>query len=96
MTHEEFDMLGEEDLSVAKQAVRAHMCYRCVKHGHFIVVCPEAMEVKPEHKHRPRTDHKHHSRDDYKGKNKSEWRQRKSGGHKKKERVMVACSRDID
>jgi hypothetical protein len=54
------------------------------------------MEVKPEHKHCPKTDHKHCSRDDYKGKNKSEWRPRKSGGHKKKERAMVASASDID
>jgi hypothetical protein len=40
---------------------------------HFVAECPEAMEVKPKHKH--------HSRDDYKGKNKSEQRPRKSGGH---------------
>jgi hypothetical protein len=58
------------------------MCYLCGKHEHFIAKCSEAMEVKPEHKHRPRTDHKHCSRDDYKGKNKSEWRQRRSGHHK--------------
>jgi hypothetical protein len=43
------------------------------------------MEVKSEHKHRPRTDHKHCSRGDYKGMNKTERRPRKSGGHKKKE-----------
>jgi hypothetical protein len=49
-----------------------------------------ATEVKPEQKHHLRTDHKHRSRDDYKGKNKSERRPRKSGGHKKKERVVVA------
>jgi hypothetical protein len=54
------------------------------------------MEVKPEHKHCSRIDHKHHSRDDYKGKNKSEQRPRKSGGHKKKERAMVAGASDID
>jgi hypothetical protein len=54
------------------------------------------MEVKLEHKHRPRTDHKNRSRDDYKGKNKSERRPRKSGGHKKKERVMVVGASDID
>jgi hypothetical protein len=72
------------------------MCYRCGKHRHFIAECPEAMEVKPEHKHRSRTDHKHRSRDDYKGKNKSERRPRKSGGHKKKERAMVAGASDID
>jgi hypothetical protein len=72
------------------------MCYRCGKHGHCIAECPEAMEVKPEHKHRSRTDHKHHSRDDYKGKNKSERRPRKSGGHKNKERAMVADASDID
>jgi hypothetical protein len=53
------------------------------------------MEVKPEHKHRPRTDHKHRSRDNYKGKNKSERRPRKSGAHKK-ERAMVAGASDID
>jgi hypothetical protein len=72
------------------------MCHRCGKHGHFIAECPEAMEVKAEHKHRSRTDHKHRSRDDYKGKNKSERRPRKSGGHKKKERAMVAGASDID
>jgi hypothetical protein len=72
------------------------MCYRCGKHGHFIAESPESMEVKPEHKHRPRTDHKHCSRDDYKGKNKSEQRPRKSGGHKKKERAMVAGANDIN
>jgi hypothetical protein len=72
------------------------MCYRCGKHRHFIAECPEAMEVKPEHKHHPRTDHKHRSRDDYKGKNKFERRPRKSGGHKKKERAMVVGASDID
>jgi hypothetical protein len=72
------------------------MCYRWGKHRHFIAKCPEAMEVKPEHKHRPRTDLKHRSRDDYKGKNKFEWRPRKNGGHKKKERVMVAGASVID
>jgi hypothetical protein len=83
MPDEEFDMLGEDDLALLsrrfermytnrKNAWRSlGMCYRYEKHGHFIAECPEAMEVKPEHKHRPRTDHKHRSRDDYNGKNKS-------------------------
>jgi hypothetical protein len=53
------------------------------------------VEIKPEHKHRPRIDHKHCSRDDYNGKNKSEWRPKKSGGHKKV-CVMVAGVSDID
>jgi hypothetical protein len=105
---EEFDVLGEEDLALLSRRFErmytnwkntrrsSGMCYWCGKHGHFIAECPEAMEVKPEHKHRPRTDHKHRSTDDYKGKNKFERRPRKSGGHKKKERAMVAGASDID
>jgi hypothetical protein len=54
------------------------------------------MEVKPEHRQRPRTNHKHRSRDDYMGKNKSKRRPRRSGGHKKKERAMVAGASNID
>jgi hypothetical protein len=54
------------------------------------------MEVKPERKHHPRTNHKHRSRDDYKGKNKSERSPRRSGGHKKKQWVMVAVASDIN
>jgi hypothetical protein len=108
MPDEEFDVLGEEDLVLLsrrfesmymnwKNARRSSgMCYRCGKHMHFIAECPEAMEVKPKHKHLSRTDHKHHSTDNYKGKNKSERRPRKSGGHKKKERAMVAGASDID
>jgi hypothetical protein len=104
----EFDMLGEEDLALLsrrfecmytnrKNARRSSgMCYWCEKHGHFIAECLEAIEVKSEHKHCLRTDNKHHSRDDYKGKNKSERRPRRSGGHKKKERAMVAGASDID
>jgi hypothetical protein len=97
MPDEEFDVLGEEDLALLSRQfermytnwknaqTRSGMCYRCGKHGHFIIECPKAMEVKPEHKHHLRTDHKHRLRDDYKGKNKSERRPRKSGCHKKKE-----------
>jgi hypothetical protein len=105
---EEFDVVGDEDLALLsrrfermytnrKNARRSSsMCYRCGKHGHFIAECLEAMEVKPEHKHRSRTNHKHRSRDNYKCKNKSERRPRKNGGHKKKERAMVAGASDID
>jgi hypothetical protein len=108
MPDEEFDMLGEEDLVLLsgrfermftnRKNVRrsSGMCYRCGKHGHFIAEYPETMEVKPEHKYRLRTDHKNRSRDDYKGKNKSERRPRKCGGHKKKERAMVAGASNID
>jgi hypothetical protein len=108
MPDEEFHVLGEEDLALlSRQFERMYTnrknarrssgtCYRCMKHGHFIAKCSDAMEIKPEHKHRPRTEHMHFSRDDYKGKNKSERRPRKSGGHKKKERVMVAGASDID
>jgi hypothetical protein len=83
MPDEEFDVLGEEDLTLLSRRYEcmytnrkntrrsSGMCYRCGKHRHFIVDCPEAMEVKPDHKHHPRTD-KHRSRDDYIGKNKSE------------------------
>jgi hypothetical protein len=108
MPNEEFDMLGEEDLALLSRRFErmytsrkntrrsSGMCYQCGKHGHFIAECPKTMEVKPNHKHRPRTDHKHRSRDDYKGKNKSERRSRRSGCHKKKERAMVAGASDID
>jgi hypothetical protein len=108
MLDDEFDVLGEDDLALLsrwfermytnrKNARRSlGMCYWCGKHGHFITECPEAMEVKPEHKHHSRTDHKPRSGDDYKGKNKSERRPRKSGGHRKKERAMVAGVSDID
>jgi hypothetical protein len=108
MQDEEFELLGEEDLALLSRRFErmymnrkntrrsSGMCYQCGKYGHFIVECSEAMEVKPENKHRPRTDHKHCSRDDYKGKKKSERSPRKSGGHKKKERAMVVGASDID
>jgi hypothetical protein len=94
---EEFDMLSEEDLALLsrwfermytnrKNARRSSgMCYQCGKHGNFIAECPEAMEVKPEHKNRSKTDHKHRLREDYKG-----------SGPNKKERAMVASASDID
>jgi hypothetical protein len=108
MPDEEFNVLGEEDLALLSRRFErmytnrkntqrnSGMCYQCGKHKHFIAECPEAMEVNPEHKHRSRINHKHRSRDDYKSKNKSERRPRKSGGHKKKERAMVAGASDID
>jgi hypothetical protein len=75
---EEFEVLSEEDLALLsrcfesvytnwKNARRSSvMCYRCWKHEHFIAECLKAMDVKPEHKHHPRTEDKHHSRDDHK------------------------------
>jgi hypothetical protein len=108
MPDEELDVLGEEDLALLSRRFEhmytnrknartsSDMCYQCEKHEHFIFECLEAMEVKPEHKHRPRTDHKNHSRDDYKGKNKFERKPRRSGGHKKKVRAMVAGASDIN
>jgi hypothetical protein len=107
MPDEEFNVLGEEDFVLLSRRFErmytnqkntqrsSGMCYRCGKNRH-ITECPKAMEVKPEHEHRPRTDYKHRSRDDYKGKNKSERRPRRSGGHKKKERAMIAGVSDID
>jgi hypothetical protein len=108
MPDEEFDVLGEEDLALLSRWFEcmytnrknarssSGMYYRHGKHEHFIAECPKAMEVKSEHKHHLRTDHKQLSRDEYKGKNKSEQRPRKSDGHKKKKRAMVAGASDID
>jgi hypothetical protein len=79
MQDDEYDILGKEDLALLsrrfegmytnqKNARRSSgMCYQCGKHRHFIAECLKAMEVKPEHKHCPRTDHNHLWRDDYKG-----------------------------
>jgi hypothetical protein len=107
MPNEEFDVLGEDLTLLSRWFERMYtnwknarrssgMCCWRGKHGHFITECPEAMEVKPEHKHCPRTNHKHCLRDDYKGKNKSERRPKRSGGQKKKEQAMVAGTSDID
>jgi hypothetical protein len=71
MPDEEFDVLGEEDLTLLsrrfermytnrKNARRSSgMCYPCGEHMQFIAECPEDMEVKHEYKHHLRTDHKH-------------------------------------
>jgi hypothetical protein len=79
MPDEEFDVLGGDDLAFLSRwfdrlytnqnnAWRSSgMCYRCGKHRHFIAECPEAMEIKTEHKHHSKTNHKHHSRNNYKG-----------------------------
>jgi hypothetical protein len=67
MPDEEFDVLGEEDLLMLSRRFEclytnwmnarrsSSMCCRCRKHDHFIAECPEATEVKPDHKHHPRT-----------------------------------------
>jgi hypothetical protein len=64
MPDEEFDVLSEEDLVLLSRRFErmytnrkntrrsSGMCYRCGKHRHFIAECLEAMEVKPDHKHR--------------------------------------------
>jgi hypothetical protein len=108
MPDENFKVLIEEDPTLLsrrfermyterKNAWRSlGMCCRCGKYENFIAECSEAMEVKPEHKHRPRSDHKHHSRDDHKGQNKSDRRPMRSGSHKKKEQAMIARVSDID
>jgi hypothetical protein len=71
MPDEEFDVLGEEDLVLLSRRFErmytnrkndrrsSSTYYWCGKHKHFIAECPEAREVKPVHKHCPRTDHKH-------------------------------------
>jgi hypothetical protein len=93
MLDEEFDVLAEDHLALLskrfkcmyenhKNARRSSvMCYRCGKSGHFIIKCPEAMEVKNDYKSRPRNNYKdkHYSWNNYTSKHKNKSGARTSG-----------------
>jgi hypothetical protein len=61
MPDEEFDVLGEEDLTLLSRRFEhmytnrkndqrsPGMCYQCGKHNHFIAEFHEATKIKPEH-----------------------------------------------
>jgi hypothetical protein len=110
MPDEEFDMLGEDELTLlTRRFERLHenrvnmrrntrTCFQCDKPGHFITDCPEKVENKDSCKHMSRTDGKYRSRRDHKSKHKNkhkdERRLRKTGS-RGKARAMVGAS-DVD
>jgi hypothetical protein len=78
MRHEEFDVLGEDELALlTRRFERLHenrvnmrrntrTCFQCGKPGHFVADCPEKVENKDGFKHKSRTDCKYRSRRDHK------------------------------
>jgi hypothetical protein len=87
--YEEFDVLGEEEMSLlSRRFDRLHerrrnarrssgTCYKCGKRGHFIAECPEAEENKykmSEYKAHPRREDKYSSKAKHFSKSKSKTR----------------------
>jgi hypothetical protein len=83
MPDEEFDVLGEDELTLLMRRFeslhenRVNMrrntrtCFQCGKPGHFVADCREKVENKDGYKHKSRTDGKYRSRCDHKSKNKN-------------------------
>jgi hypothetical protein len=83
MPHEEFDMLGEDELALlTRWFERLHenrvnmrrntrTCFQCGKLGHFVAECQEKVENRDNYKHKSKTDDKYRSRRDHKSKHKS-------------------------
>jgi hypothetical protein len=83
MPHEEFDVLGEDELALlTRQFERLHenrvnmrrnmrTCFQCGKPEHFVADCPEKVENKDGYKHKSRKDGKYRSRRDHKSKYKN-------------------------
>jgi hypothetical protein len=94
MPHEEFDVLGEDELAfLTRRFERLHesrvnmwrntrTCFQCGKPGHFVADCPEKVENKDNYKHKSRTDGKYRSRRDHKSKHKSKHKDERRSGKK--------------
>jgi hypothetical protein len=110
MPDEEFDVLGEDELVLlTRRSERLHesrvnmrgntrTCFQCDKPGHFVVDCPEKVEIKDGYTHKLRTDGKYRSRCDHKSKHKNKHKDERRSRKKEsrhKARAMVGAS-DID
>jgi hypothetical protein len=110
MPHEEFDMLGEDELALlTRWFERLHenrvnmrrntrTCFQCGKLGHFVAECQEKVENRDNYKHKSKTDDKYRSRRDHKSKHKSKHKDERRSRKKEsrgKARAMVGAS-DVD
>jgi hypothetical protein len=110
MPDEEFDVLGEDELTLlTRRFKRLHenrvnmrrnmrTCFQCGKLGHFVADYPEKVENKDRYKHKSKMDGKYWSRCDHKRKHKSKHKDERRSRKKEsrgKARAMVATS-DVD
>jgi hypothetical protein len=110
MPDEEFDVLGEDELTVpTRRFERLHenrvnmrwntrTCFQCGKPGHFVADCREKVESKDGYKHKSRMDGKYRSRHDHKSKYKNKCKDERRSRKKEsrgKARAMVGAS-DVD
>jgi hypothetical protein len=107
MPDEEFDVLGEDELTLlTRRFERLHenrvnmrrnmrTCFQRDKPGHFVADCSEKVENKDVYKHKSRTDGKYRSRHDHKSKHKNKHKDERRSRKKKsrgKPRPMVGAS----
>jgi hypothetical protein len=110
MPDEEFDVLGEDELTLlTRRFERLHenrvnmrrntrTCFQCGKPGHFVADCPEKVKNKDGYKHKSRMDGKYRSRRDHKSKHKNKHKDERRSRKKEsrgKARAMVGAS-DVD
>jgi hypothetical protein len=109
LSGEEFDVLGEDELTLLTRRFErlhenrvntkrtARTCIQCGKLRHFIADCPEKIENNDGYKHWSSKDGKYTLRCDHKHKNKhkDERQSRKKDSRGRKARAMVGVS-DVD